>query len=312
MAGRCGCARGCNCCAQTTDSVSVNGSGGAGACWQPEVRYSADAGNIARAGNDGGVYAGTCLLGPDGQPLGVGGDGCVQLPPPCILDYNGDPIPATEQGCIQLPAAGVPPAFGCGLRTEEDGTLIAATLGAWPLADLSGADFGGAYTDAAGIFCDPDGNLRGLPDHTAIQVGATDTLLAPDLVDVGGTYTSATGATMTIANPSPARRLTGVAFVVLLADVVNPVGGGALVRLQYRVNGGAWLTGRELRWPEGLSGTTAIRSQLEATARVAASAIAAGGSWTLQLRAQVEKTGVGDDPVVVSLTAATRFLGVTV
>lgn len=310
MAGRCGCARGCNCCTVTTPSVAVSGSGSAGACFQPEVRYSADAGNRARAGSDGGVLADACLYGPNGEPLNPDGSGCFTLPAPCILDYNGDPI-APEGGCVQLPTAGPPPDFGCGLRTDEEGRLIAATSGSWPLDDLTGAAFGGAYTDAQSIFCDPDGFLRGLPDHTAVSVGASDTLLEPDLVPVSGTYTSPASPTMTIANPSPARRLTGVAFVVLIVDVINAVGSGAVVRVQSRVNGGAWTTVRELRWPENLSGSAAIRSQNEATARVSAT-IAAGASWTLEVRGQVYKSGSGDDPIVASIVAATRFLGVTV
>lgn len=308
MAGRCECQRPCNCCTTGTPTVAVIGSGSAGQCVQPSVRFSTDAGNRATTGSDGAVFAGLCATGSDGTPAEIDGDGCLLLPAPCVLDQGGNPIAPNEGGCIQLPA-NTPPAYGCGLDQEEDGTLIVATSGVWPPTALSGAAMVGAVSDGGLVMCDPaTGELRGLPDHTTLSVSDSDVLLAPTLVAVDPSYTTGASAAVVLTNPSPARRMLVTRQLTMVVDLVNGDDGGAVVSLQERIDGGGWATVREVRFPE--SSTVGIRSMLPATATRDA-VIVANASQTVETRVRVDKTGSGTDPVLVSVQVGIRLQGVT-
>lgn len=310
MAGRCGCQRACNCCTSSSDSIATTGSGGAGACFSSEVVYSADAGNRARAGTDGGVYADACLLGPDGVPIEPDENGCHQLPAACVLDYNGDPIVPDDDGCIQLPINGSPPEFGCGLNTDGDGALQVALTGSWPLDSLLNVPFEGDYTEASELFCDPDGNVRAMPEHTCDTVDTAETLVATTLLAISGTYSSPASSVLTFTNPSPARYMLAARFLSLSVDAVQPIDGGLYVRLQERIDGGSWTTVRELLWPGLTTGTDDVRSMLVLHAwRV--SSVDPAGTQQIEIRAQLVKTGGGDDPTLVEVVAGVRVLGVT-
>lgn len=311
MAGRCECQRPCNCCVSTTPSVAVAGSGSAGQCFQPTVRYSADAGNRARAGSDGGVFADACLIGPDGEPLVVNEAGCHELPGPCILDYNGDPI-APVDGCVQLPTGGPPPDFGCGLRTNGLGELELAASGTWPPTSLAGAALVGAMADVGGeVYCDPvTGQAYGLPDHTALTASLSEVVLAPTLLSVPVSYTSPAMTAVVLTNPSPARRMVLWRAATMLVDLISPSNSGTMVRLQERVDGGGWTTVREVRWPERNSGSDAIREQAAYPSN-RTGLIVASASQTVELRVVVAKTGTGGDPVLVSIQTGVVILGVT-
>lgn len=294
-----------------SDSIGIVGGGGAGSCFQPSVLYSSDARNRAAAGSDGGVFVGPqCLLGPDGTPIAPEGSGCVKLPAACILDYNGNPI-APIDGCVQLPAAGVPPAFGCGLATEEDGTLIAATTGTWPGDDLLGQAFEGASTEGSEIFCDEDGKLRGAPQGTAITTGSAAQVFPPDLQAFDAAFSTPSGALVTVTNPSLARSMMVARTMTASIDAVIPPDGAAVLRLQERIDGGAWSTVRSASPAEPDGGSVNLRATTTITWQ-RASVIAPGGSQTLELRAQVEKTGGGSsDPILVEVNVASRLIGVS-
>jgi hypothetical protein len=259
------------------------------------------------------VYADTCLLGPDGTPLVADESGCVQLPPPCLLDYNGDPIVPDENGCVQLPTDGAPPPFGCGLRMDDD--ELAAATSATDYGDLTtvgGSGFDGDSFDGAAVYCDDDGELRTVPDHTARTGGAGVDTLFDGLEAVIDTYTTSAGSLASLTNDSPARAMLVRRFLTATVDVITPGTGLALVRLQERVNGGAWSTVRDGYWPALTSGSASIRyrGQLSSTRN---QQIAAGDTFTVQLRVQVVESGADPNyPVLVTAVASSSLLGVTV
>lgn len=312
MAGRCACAQTCNCCTNTTPSIAVAGTGSAESCFAPEVRYSSDAGNRARAGADGAVYADTCLLDPAGEPIEPDEDACLQIPPPVIHTYGGgDVIEPNPDGSIDLPTSGPPPDYGCGFTVDEDGALIANTA-SWPGDDAQGHPIAGTVDEGSGIYCDPaTGELRGAPEHTSIVQSWSGTLLAPTLEVVSTTYTSPDSPTLVVTNPSPNRILNVVARLVAVVDLVSPARSGAIVKLQYRDTGLVWTTVREVRWVEAqdADGPT-LRESRELTAQVNL-ALSAGDFETFEVRVVVSHTGVGDDPTVVSVLGAVSALGVT-
>jgi hypothetical protein len=308
VAGRCECQRPCNCCTTGTSTVAVVGSGSGGNCFQPSVRFSSDDGNRARVGGDGGVYADLCAVTPSGDPVALNETGCLVLPAPCILDQGGDPLEPDEDGCLQLPA-NTPPAYGCGLDQDGEGTLIVKTSGIWPPTALSGAAMVGAVSDGGAIMCDPlTGELRGLPDHTTVHVSASETLLAPTLEPVDPLFITAASAAVVLTNPSPARRMLVARQLTMLVDLVNGANGGAIVSLQERVDGGGWTTVREVRYPEAI--TADVRSMLVFSSDASATLVA-NASQTVETRVRVDKTGAGTDPVLVSARVGVRLVGVT-
>lgn len=313
MAGRCDCQRPCNCCTSPTDSIDVAGTGSGGLCWAPSVRYSLEAGNRARAGSDGAVFADTCVVLPDGNTADHNEDGCAIIPAPCILDYNNDPIVPDEGGCIQLPTNGAPPDFACGLKTAPiTGELMVATSGTIPASDLTGAALGGASTDYGETICDESGEVRGLPDHTAITVGAGEEVLADGLLAVPATFTSPSGAAVSLTNPSPSRRMLVERAVYGTVDLITPPVGAARVWLQENVNGGGWADVRSLRWPEPQGGTESIRFEGELSS-FRTSTINPGDALTLELRVKISKVGAGaDPPVAVTATVSCRLVGHTI
>lgn len=309
MAGRCGCGKGCSCCVQSSESVTVAGSGAAGTCYKFTARMSADPGNQVGYGSDGGLFSQPCLTAPTGGRVSVDPDtGCSLLPAPVILGYDHNPI-APVSGTVQLPPAAAP-ALGCGLVADESGNVLAQTSGTWPLDDLAGNPLEGDPAGAGLLFCDPDGNLRSAPEHTAVTATASGVVLAPGLTTVATTYDTAASPTLTVVAPSTSRQFVGVAAAALVVDLVAPTGAGALVRLQTRIDGGSWVTATELRWPEAASGPD-VRSQLQVAASVPC-AIGPGDTWTLEIRGEVHKAGGGSDPTIVSVSASAQFMGVTV
>ena len=296
-------------------SVAVSGNGSPGSPFQPSVSRSGDDGNLLELRGNG-VYVGPpTILGPDGTPISppaTPGDP-IRVPAPCILDYNGDPITPTPEGCIQLPAAGVPPAFGCGLSTLEDGTLIAGVRAWSDGASLFSTLFAGDVDDGSPIYCDSDGLLRGAPEHTSIITSLASHLLDPDLVtlDDGGTYTSPDSPGLGITNPSPARQMNVLAHLTAVCDITSPAKSGTVVTLQYRINGGSWHDARQVRWPEALNdaGPT-IREAKEVNGRVN-SVLLASDAWVLEARVQVEHTGDGDPPTVTEIRLGATAIGVT-
>lgn len=315
MAGRCGCTSGCTCCSTSSPSILVGGSGGAGQCFTSSVRYSTDPGNRARAGDDGGVYADTCLLTPAGVPLEPDGQDCLQIPAPVIRTYGSGPagavIAPNPDGSVTLPTSGAPPDYACGLTLNEDDELAVATSGAWPPDDLSGNALAGLYTEGSEIACGPDGKIRGVPDHTSLTATSSATLLDTTLLLVPGTYESPASTALVMENPSDARQMQVLQAVTAQVDIVNPNEGGAIAVLELRINGGAWSNAREIRWPEPLSSGDSIRANLPLpSTRV--TTIGAGDTFTIEARVRVTKTGSGTSPTLVRISVGTTLLGVTV
>lgn len=245
MAGRCGCSDTCSCVVASSDSVTVSGVGVVGAPWTPEVRFSGDAGNRARAGTDGGVYADTCLSDPAGDPIEPDEDGCLQVPPPVIRDYNEDPIEPGPDGSIQLPPGGEAPPVGCGLEIDGDGAVAAKTPGVWPPDDLDGDALAGTVAEGAPVFCAPDG-LRTVPEHTTVaEQGAEQQVVpAPEDIAGGASFTTAATTTLTVTNPSASRKLRGRIQAFALVDLETAAGFPTVVRLQVQQDGGGWSTVR--------------------------------------------------------------------
>lgn len=309
MAGRCGCQTTCACCVQETDTITTPGSGSAGQCFSPAVKISGDAGNRAEARADG-IFAGLCAIAPDGSEVETDEAGCLLLPPPCVLDQGGEPIEPDESGCVQLPA-NTPPAYGCGLDQLGDGTLIVKTTAPWPLADLLGTPFAGAYTGGAPIFCGPDGSLRTVPQGTAITAGSSVTVEPVGLISVPASYTTAASPAVLMTNPSLARSMLAARYIVATVDVVATPDADFLVRLQARIDGGGWATARELLAPALQGGSTSIRTKLQA-ATWNTTTIPPGGAHTVELRVNVEKTGGGSgNPVLISAVVGSRIVGVS-
>jgi len=317
VAGKCACSKTCNCCTDTSPSIGVSGTGSLGQCFTPEVRYSADAGNRARPGTDGAVLADLCATNPDGTPTTVDGNGCLVLPPPCILDQGGDPIEPNEAGCVQLPA-NTPPAYGCGLDQDGEGTLILDTPTAWPANDLWGTPFGGGIGGTTAVFCMEEGGVRGVPEHTSFVVSAGGEIVdfLPDFEPIpdGTAYASAASAPLAVVNPSPNRRLTVFATLVGLVDASSPPSGDVYGRLQVRRDGGSWTTVRELRWPDNrLDGAPVIRDEKELIAHWDGQ-LDPGDGLTLEVRVVVANTSdAGGDPATVQrIRWAMKAMGVTV
>lgn len=312
MAGRCGCQSGCTCCSTSSPSIQVGGSGGAGQCFTPSVRYSADAGNSARAGEDGGVFADLCVLDSAGTRLTLDGQACVQIPPAAIRTYGGgDIIEPNPDGTVSLPTGGPPADFGAGLTVDGLGALMVDASGEWPLTDLLGNFLGGGEFEGSQIYLDASGQLRGSPEHTALRASTSSTLLTPTLLSVPGVYTSPSTDPVVIANPSVARQMQILQVAVAQIDLVIPNDGGALGVLDLRVNGGSWDSYYEVRWPESLSVGEIIRSQLALPISRATTANPLDVT-TVEARVRVIKTGPGVSPTLVSVSARVLLLGVTV
>lgn len=312
MAGRCGCQRACNCCVATSPSITPSGSGSAGSCYSLAVVYSADPGNVARAGTDGGVFADTCVLAPNGAPVAPVA-GCVQIPPPVILDYGGGaPIAPNPDGSVSLPASGPPMAFGDGLTTDGLGALIASITGVWPADDLLGDALGGTIdADGSPLFFDSTGALRGLPDHTADSTSGSGTLLAPTLIDIGSTYTSPALTPVLLANPSNSRRMKALVSTVAVVDLQQNVGSRALIYLQQRINGGSWTDTRQISPAEPATGGVGIRT-MSALHYLQVLDVNEADSLIVELRVFINKAGAGTDPTVIRIDAGATIVGVTV
>jgi len=314
MAGRCGCSSSCSCVAESSDSVEVSGVGQVGAPWVPEVRYSTDPGNRARAGTDGAVYADTCLSDPAGDPIEPDEDGCLQVPPPVILDYNSDPIPPEPDGSIQLPPGGTAPPVGCGIAVDGLGAVSVDVSGTWPPDDLDGDPVAGTVAEGASILCGPDGIVAG-PDHTTVaEQGAEEQVVpTPEAVAGGATFTSDPCSTLTVTNPSASRKLRGRIQGLALVDLETAGGFPTYVRLQVQQDGGGWSTVRT-RTPvystsSGLEAGT-LRQDVEIHVSIQVD-IAAAGDLDLALRALVEPDDDGS-ATVHAVRLAVGFDGGTV
>lgn len=312
MAGRCGCSKTCGCCTVGSDSISVSGIGSAGQCFRPEIKISTGEQNLATIFDDG-LMVRACGTLPDGTPAEISPEGCLVIPPPVVLDYDGNPIAPNGAGEIPLPTGGLPPAYACGLQTDEDGILSVKTSGTWPGADLLGVPFEGDSSEGSEIYCDPvTGEIRGVPQGTAVTVGSSGgQVLAPTLLAVPGTWASPASAEITLTNPSLSRSMLVARFVSGTVDAVVAAQARVELRLQERVDGGAWGTVREISPAEPSGGTASSRSTLQASSwRV--TQIPPGGSTTLELRWYAEKTGLGDsDPVLVEAFVSARMMGVS-
>lgn len=304
MAGRCECQRPCNCCTSPTGTIAVAGSGSAGQCFQPSVKFSTDAGNRARAGSDGAVLADLCASDSTGATVPKGDDGCLELPAAAIKDQGGDPIAPDGEGYVQLPA-NTPPAYGCGLDQTEDGTLVAATSSAWPPATLDGVALDGDESDGAPVYCEVGtGELRGAPEHTSRYDDAESLLVSGVLLDTSPTYTSPVSSPAAITNPSPSRRMTVQRTLRATVELVTGAGQIATVHLQERVNGGAWADVRLGKWPEPTDGT--IRASLQ-IAETLHDVVDPGDTYTVELRVFIESGGA----VLVGASVGAGLFGVT-
>lgn len=314
MAGGCNCNGACSCAFLSSGSVRVTGVGSATNPFRANMLASTDedlAANRFVVLTDGGYVAPQALILPNGTTLLPNDDGSLSLPPPCILDYNGVPIEPEENGCIQLPTAGPPPDFACGLDTDEDGKLKVATTDTWPMLDLWGQPLDGDDTDGAGTICDSGGQVRSAPQGTAHDESmAQDLVLAgPTPVPDGGTWTSDVSNSVILNNPSPSRSMLVHVQAVAAVDAIAKPNSGTLVRLQSRLNGGAWGTRRELLWPEIFGdGEGDIRSKLplHGTTRTV---IGAGDSVVCELRVLVGNTEGGDPGIVLGITLGCTLTG---
>jgi hypothetical protein len=103
--------------------------------------------------------------------------------------------------------------YGCGLRiTGVDGSLEAATAEEWGSGALAG--FGGDDTSGAPVYCDSNGQLRTVPEHTSDTFDGAASQASTSIAD-GAAVTGAT-TTVTVNNPSALRaaNLIGVAGVI--------------------------------------------------------------------------------------------------
>ena len=308
MAGRCGCKGGCSCCMVESSSIGISGSGSAGQCFLPYAKLSSEPGNRLRSDADG-LWSGPCASLPDGSPAETDEFGCLVIPPTVVLDYEGNPIPPNGAGEIPLPAGGLPPPYACGLETDGEGVLSVKTSGVWPGEDLLGQSFEGAYTQGSEIYCGPDGALRGAPQGTAITAGAASQVLAPTIDPFDAATNTPGGAAVSMTNPSLARSMLIHRVMTATVDCSIPANGAAEIRLQERVDSGAWATVRSFSPPEPSTGS--IRAALPITwAR--STVVAPGGGHTLELRVQAEKTGAGGtDPSLIEVNVACRLMGVS-
>lgn len=314
MAGRCGCSSSCSCVAESSDSVEVSGVGQVGAPWVPAVRYSTDAGNRARAGTDGAVYADTCLSDPAGDPIEPDEDGCLQVPPPVILDYNSDPIEPGPDGSIQLPPGGEAPPVGCGIAVDGLGAISVDVSGTWPPADLYGNPVAGTVAEGAPTFCGPDGVVT-VPDHTtlALQSEESQMIVSPEEVSGGDTFTSDPAGPYLLENPSSSRKLLGRIDAFALVDLETDAGFPTYVRLQVQQDGGAWSTMRTRTPAYSTSGgidAGTLRQDVEIHVPVLVE-IAPGGDLEVNLRVLVE-TDASGSATVYAVRLAAGFNGGTV
>lgn len=103
--------------------------------------------------------------------------------------------------------------YGCGLRINGvDGSLEVATAEEWGAGAL--ADFGGDDTAGAPVYCDSNGQLRTVPEHTSDTFDGATSLGSTSIPD-GAAVTGAT-TSVTVNNPSAVRaaNLMGVAGVI--------------------------------------------------------------------------------------------------
>lgn len=310
MAGRCACNQACSCCTQSSSSIDVAGTGALGSCFVPQVNYSDNLKNRAQPGSDGGVFvAPQCLVSSQGASIASGADGCVTLPPPVILNYAGNPIAPDGTGRIALPPAAAP-AYGDGLDTLPDGTLIAAVSGAFPTAGLAGTVLGGSAVDGADIYIDDFGQLRAPPEHTAINASGGGDIFTTSLLAISSTYTTPATDPVMLINPSPARQMLLIRYVYVVVDVSTPPQSRPVLTLQGDFGEG-WVGLRTLSWPELSGGTSGIRFE-GVIPYLNQTVIAPNDSGTSAVRCIITKAGSGDaDPVLIYAKGVIQMIGIT-
>ena len=300
-----------------TDSIGVSGSGAGVQPFRPALRIRPGQQNLI-VGHEDGVEVQQRILHPNGtDDLVPEDDGRVRLPAAFLRTSAGEIIAPEADRSVTLPPGGMP-VYGDGFTV--DGVALVPNVrnseaGGWPVLDLRGQNLAGDVDDLDD-FGSPlfrgDWGLRGLPDHTAISGGGGETLVGDTLVNVVSQYTSPASVVWSITNPSPSRRMIVNRQNLGVVRLSCPVGGLAMVALQARVNGGAYGTIATRRWPVPTSGTQAIQFEGEVT-KANSTTIAAGASFSTQLRIVVVREGGGSDaPVFIGAAVATELLGVTV
>lgn len=268
---RCGCNSICACLVTALDTPSVDVTvTGTGSAAQPyvvsaAVLYSADAGNLAHAGSDGGIFTGPptvadtetidLTLGPDGtisaQAILSGEpNNCLIVQPdglfsPCldgsetIVQGDGSTALVVGTGTAVDPyvvssLAAVPP-LGCGLEVDGGGFLQVnvedAANWAYPCTIDAGAE----------IFCGPDGQLYGLPDHTSTGsavfgsvFSGTITLAQWDNIHgVSGDIPIGAANAITLTNPSTCRSMLFTLWVGINHGQFNLNDGGNITQAAY-------------------------------------------------------------------------------
>lgn len=110
--------------------------------------------------------------------------------------------------------------YGCGLRINGvDDSLEVATAEEWGAGALAG--FGSDDTSGAPVYCDSNGQLRTVPEHTSDTFEAAGSQ-GSQAISSGGAVTGA-NTTVTVNNPSALRaaNVIGSASVIEQLDFAN-------------------------------------------------------------------------------------------
>lgn len=203
--------------------------------------------------------------------------------------------------------------LGCGLVRDGDDQIAVATSGIY-------GDMGYASPDTQGdvVYCDSNGALRTRPRSTSTYGSAAGGVVLSGTITGTGSETVITGSQilnlLTVANPSNVRPLN-IFYQVgarLAIGLPNPNIGSrvAYIKLQVRLNGGAWNTAMTVYRDEVLFPNTQIEGGDIETRPAYIAQIAPGDNAIIDVRALHFATNLIDSNYIFATPNAT-LIGVT-
>lgn len=306
------------------------------------VKLSADENNCAVFGTDGALFVpcpdGTETLVEGGNNIIVTGDGSEGNPYVVSANFSNS-ISTDPNNCISLGTDGgmfVPCGdtaltsgngttlagagtggdpfhydidAGCGLEVVGDQVRVSTVTdpGIEPVHPITGAAFACNETNAdwGSVWCDANGNLRTLPEHTSQTALTTDVFT----VDSPIFPNNSPFTTAVITNSSDCRTLCGYLQVAHIATVTVGANGAIQINHSTDLNTGAFFVTTAIQqWNDGPN----TRNMSNRSIAMFQVCIPPGGSATYRYRVNVTQIAANAANRFISTATEIRFFGSTV